>query len=243
MALFLPWSKAGIGISEGIAALGILFQWPSISKSFLPFLKKSWSFWGLFGLYFFGVFPSEATDEGWKQLNIKHLLFTFPVYWSLVPLESMFKKYIRNGFLFSISIWCLLSLSSLVLPDRAYPWLREEWGYRGGGTYGLNDEHPFAYTHEQGLNAGDSLNVSVQGRNLIFCLDSKSFPSYISIPINCDTTFRSFLPRIPPPYGTLKTVQKMEKFNKSIIKSMALRFKLTTNSSIQKSHRRGPDVR
>lgn len=189
MALFLPWSKAGLGISEGIAALGILFQWPSFSKSFLPFLKKSWPFWGLFGLYFFGVFSSESTDEGWKQLNIKHLLFTFPMYWSLVPLESMFKKYIRNGFLFSISIWCLLSLSSLVLPDRAYPWLREEWGYRGGGTYGLNDEHPFAYTHEQGLNAGDSLHVSVQGKDLIFCLESKSFPNYISVPITGDTSF------------------------------------------------------
>ncbi len=189
MAVFLPWSKAGLGISEGLAALGILFQWKEVSQSLLPLFKKSWSFWGLFGLYLFGIFYSELTDEGWKQLNIKHLLFTFPVYWFIVPLETIFKKYIRIGLILSTSVWCLLALSSLVLPDRAYPWLNQESGYRGGGTYFLNNEHPFAYTHEQGLNSGDSLHVSVRGKNLTFCLDSKSFSNYISFPVASDTSF------------------------------------------------------
>lgn len=189
MAIFLPWSKAGLGISEGIAALGVLFQWNSFSKSIVPFFKKSWTFWGLFVLYLLGTLNSNSIDEGWKQLNIKHLVFTFPVYWYLIPLEPSIKKFIKNALLFSTSIWCLLALSALVLPDRTYPWLQEESGYRGGGTYFLNSEHPFAYTHQQGIIAGDSLSFSVQGEGLEFCLDSKSFSHFISFPLPKDTTF------------------------------------------------------
>jgi hypothetical protein len=189
MAAFLPWSKAGLGISEGITALGVLFQWNSFHKTWVPFFKKSWAFWGLFALYLLGTLASDSMEEGWKQINLKHLIFTFPVYWYLVPLESTIKKFIKNALLFSTSVWCLLALSALVLPDRSYPWLQEESGYRGGGNYFLNNEHPFAYTYQTRLNAGDSVSFSVQGEGLEFCLDSKYFPHFISFPLPPDTTF------------------------------------------------------
>jgi hypothetical protein len=192
LAMSLPWSTAAMNIGEGISGLGILLQWTNASPNFRQFFKKAYPFWAIFFLYLVGLWNTQELMEGWWQINLKHLFFTLPIYLFLFPLEIKYWKKVRIFLLFSVFVWATLALSSLVLPDKNYPWLQTESGYRGGGVYALNAEHPFAYDTELEVQKDDKLILNFQGRNIKWIVEkmdsAQSSSLYFSIPLPTDTT-------------------------------------------------------